>query len=139
MTAINNFQDGDVMDKFIPPCKDCGGKCCDYVAVEMKIPSCKKDYDSIRWYLSHENVNVFVDHFKTWYVEFRTPCMKMNINKKCTIYKDRPFICRNHGNSEGECEHFDTPYKEYFTSMRDFEKYLENKKIDWKFRYSDKN
>ena len=123
------------MEKFTPPCRECGGKCCNYIAVELDKPAAKKDYDHIRWYLTHRNVNVFIDHDSKWYVEFRTPCLEMTGDRKCGIYGIRPSICRDHGNAEGECEYYDTPYKEYFSSRIDFEKYLENKKTDWKFRY----
>ena len=123
------------MEEFKPPCEECGGRCCNYVAVELEKPKGKKDYDSIRWYLAHKNVNVFVDHSKNWFVEFRTPCDKKNLKNRCTIYNTRPVICRNHGNFEGSCEHYDTPYKEYFSTVREFEKYLENRKIDWKFKF----
>jgi len=122
------------MENFIPPCGDCGGKCCNYIAIEIDKPSSKKEYDHIRWYLSHENVNVFIDHERKWYVEFRTPCLEMTGNSRCGIYGNRPSICREHGNAEGECEYYDSPYREYFSSRTDFEKYLENKKTDWKFR-----
>lgn len=123
------------MVEFEPPCRDCGGRCCDYVAVELDRPSRKKDYDSIRWYLAHKNINVFIDHSRKWFIEFRTPCDKMDPYKRCTIYKNRPSICRDHGNTEGSCEYFDTPYREYFSTVKEFEKYLENKKIDWRYRF----
>ncbi len=123
------------MEKFRPPCVECGGSCCDYIAVEIEKPTRKKDYDSIRWYLAHKNVNVFIDHSKTWYVEFRTACDKKNSVNKCIIYNKRPSICRGHGNSEGSCEYYDSPYMEYFSSLKEFEKYLDNKKIDWKFNF----
>lgn len=122
------------MEEFSPPCDKCGGSCCSYVTVELDKPASKSDYDSIRWYLAHQNVNVFVDHSRTWFVEFRTPCDKMNSDNRCTIYKTRPSICRDHGNFEGSCEYYASPYREYFSTVKEFEKYLENKKIDWKFK-----
>lgn len=123
------------MESFAPPCRDCGGKCCNYIAVELDKPTSKRDYDHIRWYLSHKNVNVFIDHYNKWHVEFRTPCEELTRNRECAVYESRPLICRNHGNSEGECEYYDTPYKEYFSTMTQFEKYLDEKKINWKFRF----
>ncbi len=123
------------VNEFIPPCNDCGGRCCDYIAIELDKPSSKRDYDSIRWYLAHKNVNVFVDHSKTWHVEFRTPCEKMGHDKKCMIYGIRPSICRDHGNEEGSCEYFDTPYTEYFSTTEEFENYLQKKNKKWKFSF----
>lgn len=119
---------------FSPPCVECGGRCCEYVAVEVDRPSTKKDFDNIRWWLLHENVNVFVDHDKKWYIEFRTPCEIQTADKKCHLYHDRPQICRGHGNEEEECEYFDSPYLTYFSTVKEFEKYLDKKGKDWRFK-----
>lgn len=122
------------MESFTPPCDDCGGKCCSYIAIQIDKPSSKQDYDYIRWYLAHEKVNVFIDHDRNWFVEFRTPCGFQNDQKKCEIYSKRPNICRGHGNGEGECEFFDTPYSAYFSELAEFEKYLDRKRVDWKYK-----
>jgi len=119
---------------FHPPCDTCGGKCCEYIAIEIGRPTTKTDFDNIRWYLTHKNVNIFVDHDKKWHVEFRTPCEKLTKNKKCLMYENRPQICRKHGNKEQECEYYDSPYTLYISSIKDFEAYLQNKGIDWKFK-----
>lgn len=120
---------------FTPPCDKCGGQCCRYVAIGMDRPRTKTDYDHIRWYLSHENVNVFIDHDRGWYVEFRSPCENLMDDGRCAIYEIRPAICRSHGNLEEECEFFDSPYREYFRTRLEFEKYLKKRGIDWRFKY----
>lgn len=122
------------MKQYSPPCEECGGKCCDYVAIEMVPPKNKSDYDHIRWYLVHENVSVFIDHEKKWYVQFVTPCIEKNISNRCEIYSTRPKICSGHGNLEGECEFYSSPYREYFSHTSDFEKYLNKRNIDWEFK-----
>jgi uncharacterized protein len=116
---------------YIPPCGDCGGRCCKYTAIEIDRPTTKNDFDNIRWYLSHINVHVFVDHDKKWHVEFRSPCENLAENYECRIYEIRPRICRNHGNTEEECEYFDSPYLYYFNSRSEFEDYLTERKLDW--------
>jgi len=126
---------GSMAKKYQAPCGECGGRCCAYVAIEIDKPKSKKDYDVIRWYLSHKNVNVFIDHDNKWHVEFRTPCEYQKSDKKCGIYSIRPTICREHGTREGDCEFYDTPYAHYFTSCQNFESYLTEKGIDWKTRY----
>jgi len=70
-------------DDFSPPCKECGGRCCKYVALEIDKPTNKNGYDQIRWYLAHKNIAVFVDHEKDWYVEFRTDCEKQSDDGLC--------------------------------------------------------
>ncbi len=117
------------------PCEKCGGKCCGYVAIEIDKPKAKKDYDIIRWYLAHDNVSVFIDHDKNWHVEFKTPCNFQSSDKQCLIYSSRPLICRDHGISEGDCEYYDSPYLQYFSSCDELEIYLEHKGVDWKVKY----
>lgn len=122
----------ELMNK--PPCFECGGSCCKYVAVEIDKPTNKSEYDHVRWYLVHRDVNVFIDHDNKWFIEFRSECEHQGKDMKCGIYSTRPKICREHGNYEGECEYYDNPYREYFSSEKQFVKYLEKKKIDWKFK-----
>ncbi len=122
----------ELMNK--PPCHECGGSCCKYVALEIDKPVNKTDYDNIRWYLLHRNVNVFIDHERKWFVEFRSPCEALSETGACEVYEERPKICREHGNYEGECEYYSSPYAEYFSSEQEFLAYLGNRKIDWKFK-----
>ncbi len=122
------------MSDFQPPCDACGGSCCRYVAIEIDRPTTKQDYDHIRWYLLHRDVSVFIDHDRKWYIEFRTPCEKQREDNRCGIYNRRPKICRDHGNVEGECEYYDSPYREYFSTEKAFLTYLEKKGKDWKFK-----
>ena len=75
----------DESDNFQPPCEECGGRCCEYIAIEIDKPNTKSDYDHIRWYLIHRDVNVFIDHDRKWYIEFRTPCELLSKKKRCLI------------------------------------------------------
>ena len=114
--------------KFQPPCSKCGGKCCKYVAVQLDKPKTKSDHEHIKWYLLHKNVNVFVDHDKNWFVEFKTPCLALTLNNKCKVYETRPDICRAHCKDEGECEYYDTPYSMYFSTVEEYVIYLASKR-----------
>jgi uncharacterized protein len=117
-----------------PACGDCGGRCCRYIVIEIDRPSSKNDYDNIRWHLSHENVGVFIDHDRKWHVEFRTNCRHLSEENRCMIYSERPNICRSHGNGDGECEYYDSPYSVYFSDMREFENYMRKNGIDWRYK-----
>jgi len=117
-----------------PPCNACGARCCKYVAIEIDRPTTKQDYDNIRWYLLHENIYVFVDHDKVWHLEFRTRCRDLGEDNSCQRYPIRPEICRKYGWPVGSCEFFASPYKVRFTSIEEFERYLDRKKIDWRFK-----
>ncbi len=122
------------MAEYTPPCDRCSGSCCRYVAIEIGRPRSKGDYDYIRWYLLHKNVNVFIDHERKWFVEFRTPCEEQREDGLCDIYDERPKICRDYGNTDGECEYHDSPFREYFSTEKEFIRYLEVHGKDWKFR-----
>ena len=115
--------------KFTPPCDKCEGRCCKYVAVQLDKPRSKSDHEHIRWYLLHKNVNVFVDHDKNWFVEFRTPCLAQKLNNKCKVYETRPGICRAHCKGEGECEYYATPYTMYFSTLDQYNEYLLKKSV----------
>jgi Fe-S-cluster containining protein len=121
-------------ESFQPPCDNCKSRCCQYTAIEIDRPSSKTDYDNIRWHLSHENVHVFVDHERNWHLEFRTPCKNLAGDNRCLIYDSRPRICREHGNEADECEYFDSPYYQFFSSSEEFEQYLRRRGIDWRFK-----
>ena len=113
----------------IVDCDACNADCCKYVATEIDAPTDKNDYDNIRWYLMHKNVNVFIDHDDNWYLEFETVCVHLGDDNRCKIYKKRPAICAMHGVGDGVCEFFgdELPYKICFKNEMDFEKYMKNK------------
>jgi Fe-S-cluster containining protein len=117
-------------------CSQCGDKCCRYVATQIDAPTCKGDYDNIRWYLRHQNVNVFVDHEDDWYIEFVTDCECLADDGGCAEYETRPRICRHHGQVGPDCEFHGegSPYAMRFEHSGAFEAWLESRKIDWKFK-----
>lgn len=124
-------------EEYLPktlPCTSCGAQCCRYVAVEIPRPSSKRDYDTVRWYLLHRNIQVFVDHDGEWFVEFVTPCEALLPDHRCGTYESRPQVCRDHGWPIGSCEHFASPCRHLFQSVGEFEQYLDGKRIDWRWK-----
>ncbi len=117
-----------------PPCEECKGRCCEYIAIEIDTPTTKNEFDYIRWYLVHENTNVFIDHDKKWHVEFRTTCQRLNDDNKCTMYRSRPKICKNYGMEDEVCEYFASPYLKYFETTEQFQRFLNKKDIEWRFK-----
>lgn len=119
--------------KNIALCNDCDD-CCRHVAVEIDKPTSKTDYSNIIWYLLHKNVNVFIDHSNSWFIEFLTKCSKLNGRRLCDDYEDRPKICRGYAQKdcvkygEGKAE------KVYFRTKEQFIRYLKKKGIDYRFK-----
>ena len=107
-------------------CEDCEGDCCKYVAIEIDTPETKEDFEDIRWYVCHENVNVYVDEKDIWHIEFITPCEFLEKGNKCRIYPKRPKICKEY--EHNECT-FHNKYKEkyIFKKLEDVENYLKEK------------
>ena len=105
-------------------CKGCNALCCRYVALEIDCPEDIEDFENIRWYVAHKNVNVFVEEDGTWNIEFITPCEFLDENNLCKIYEKRPKICREY--SKEECLFYNKDYKEKFRfeKIEDVEKYV---------------
>ena len=115
-------------------CATCRAACCRYVATQIDEPDCKPDYNNVRWYLLHRDVSVFIDHSDDWYIEFATPCEALDADHRCSIYDQRPLLCRSHGsNDDDDCEHLgaESPYRRRFNSAREFEDYLSQQGLDW--------
>ncbi len=118
-------------------CQACNAQCCRYIALEWDRPRTKREYDYVRWFLLHENVCVFIDPDGKWFVEFLAPCRAIAPDGRCAIYGQRPQICRDHGEGdEHECETLGTgsPYRARFTSAEEFERYLDKKGVDWRWK-----
>ncbi len=81
----------------------CRAMCCRYVATKIDPPRNKIDFDEIYWFLSHENVEVFIESRK-WYVLFNTPCRNLDERSRCVVYPTRPYVCRDH--REENCEYW---------------------------------
>jgi len=108
------------------PCQDCS-HCCEYMALEIDVPTDAADFDQVRWYLLHKNVWVYVDHDRSWNLQFNTPCEKLG-NGLCEHYKKRPQLCRDYEPSD--CPRFDEASTEehLFKSETDLLNYLAIKK-----------
>ena len=106
-------------------CEKCEGKCCKYVILEIDTPETKKDFEDVKWFVCHKNVNVFVDDEDNWNLEFLTPCEFLGKKNKCGIYERRPKICRKYDTEE--CLFHNGNYKQKYTfeKIEDVEKYVE--------------
>lgn len=92
----------------LPPgadlCSYCTGKCCRYIALPIETPTTWSDFDSIRWYLSHDDISVFVES-GVWYVMVHRNCRHLRPDHRCGIYEHRPQVCRDH--KIDDCEYED--------------------------------
>ena len=108
-------------------CGKCEGLCCRYFALPIEDPEDWDDFDDIRWYLCHENIDVFVED-GDWYMNVRNKCKYLSEkNYKCDMYEKRPKICR--GYKIADCDYTSDNYGHelQFKSDRQMEEYMKIK------------
>jgi uncharacterized protein len=109
-------------DDLTQMCVQCGALCCRYFALEIDTPDDECEYEKIRWYLAHEATWVFIDEEK-WYLLVNNKCRYLSEENLCSIYTERPAVCRSH--THEDCERSgDIFYDTLFTCMKEFEEYL---------------
>jgi len=110
------------MDK---KCKNCDAKCCKYVSLDIDTPETKDDFENIKWYISHKNVEVYIDFEGVWNVRFITRCEHLNTSNMCDIYKKRPEICKEF--SSAECStNIENEDLFVFKKLEEVEEYIKN-------------
>lgn len=102
-------------------CDYCTGKCCRYIALPIDEPETWEDFDAIRWYLTHQDISIFVED-GTWYIMIFRECNHLLSDNRCAIYHDRPQICRDY--STENCE---------FDSNFTYEKIFETDDQIWEY------
>jgi uncharacterized protein len=104
-------------------CDHCTAKCCRYFALPLDTPKRRKDFDTLRWFLLHEQTSIFVEK-GTWYLQVHMPCRQLQSDNRCGIYETRPKICREH--STVNCEYEDDwVYDLFFEAPEQLEEYVE--------------
>jgi hypothetical protein len=109
------------------PCYGCAA-CCHYVAVEIDPPTVPKDYDQVRWYLTHRDVCVYIDWEGDWYVEFKTLCEDLTEAATCASYRERPELCSDFSAEECEKTTQEPAHRVLFTSLSEFLEWFQAKR-----------
>ena len=105
-------------------CVACHG-CCMYVTVPLDPPRSKSQKDIFRWYLLHQNVEIYIDHDKQWQILFKTRCKQLLDNGMCAIYENRPQICKDY--KSDSCSRVGKDYIELFRTPAQLEQYFQKK------------
>jgi len=99
--------------------------------VKDALSTIKNNYETIRWYVAHKNISVYVEEDGFWYVEFRTPCKYLD-KDKCSIHEKfaknkvkSPKICKEF--KINQCPQFND-YEELYTfnKMKEVDNYIKN-------------
>lgn len=105
------------------PCEKCKGLCCRYFCFQIDEPDDYEEFEDIRWYLYHEGVSVHIDEDGDWYIQIANPCNALDENYRCTVYEDRPLICRGYTTENCEITDEDFGYQEEFHSPEELSAY----------------
>ena len=113
-------------------CSYCSGtKCCQYVTQQIDSPRKKADFKLMLWQISHANVEFYKDE-DGWFLMFIASCEHLGKQGGCTIYEQRPDICRDYENDY--CE-YDSPAEEgfelYFKNHAELLKYCRKRFKKW--------
>jgi Fe-S-cluster containining protein len=101
--------------------------CCTYVAVGINGPTTAKLATEILWHLYHQGVTVCRDEAGEWYVQFEARCKNLGPGNLCTVYLNRPHICRAY--DDQSCE-VNAPQADLiqFKEPKQFLEYLREKR-----------
>lgn len=102
-------------------CCGCKGKCCKYITIEIKEPKTKQEIDTIRWYLLHKGVEIFIED-GVWNAQFNGKCKKLGKDFRCMDYENRPDVCRDH--SIEICERYDKTKYTCFRNTGEFDDWI---------------
>lgn len=100
-------------------CGRCTALCCSYFALEIDTPTEPEDFENLRWYILHEDTQLFVDD-EVWYLQIFRKCQWLDGNK-CGRYDDRPTICREY--SDDLCDADGVESDLAFRSIEELEAY----------------
>lgn len=107
-------------------CRECGARCCRYFCFEIDEPDSYEEFDDIRWYLYHEEISVHIDE-GTWYISIANRCKMLGQDDRCTIYGERPLICRTYDPATCDYTDEDYGYDEEFFTPEEIERYARGK------------
>ena len=103
-------------------CDPCDGRCCRYFSFEIDQPVSFRQFENLRWFVLHKGVSIHVDHGE-WYIAIATPCTRLGDDNRCTIYTERPLVCRTYSTDSCELTEGDYDYEAEFHTPEDIDAY----------------
>lgn len=106
-------------------CNGCSADCCHDLSFAITRPRTKYEKEKLRWYLHFDTVKIFIRN-KRWYALIKGKCTYLDKNNQCTIYSERPDICREH--MPPQCERYGKWYDKMISSPEELDRYLNKNK-----------
>jgi Fe-S-cluster containining protein len=113
-------------------CEKCNGKCCRYFCFQIDEPESFDEFEDVRWYLLHEGVSVHVDE-GDWYMSILNPCKALGPDNRCSIYEERPLICRSYSQDNCDATGGGYEYEQLFESPEQLEAFARKTLGDKKY------
>lgn len=107
-------------------CDTCAALCCRYIILPLDKPEEDDDFDTIKFYILHENIEVYIDTEDAWNILVITKCKNLTDESTCRDYENRPDMCRHYDNSCCSLDiylHKPTDVKFLFRTVEDLESY----------------
>ena len=111
-------------------CGGCTALCCSYFALEIDAPDEPEDFENLRWYILHQDVEIFIDG-EDWYLQINRKCQWL-VGNQCGNYENRPQICREY--SDEECDFDGVESDTTFKTIEELEAYRDGWVADYKAR-----
>ena len=103
-------------------CTRCGARCCRYFCFEIDEPDDFDEFENIRWFLCHEGVSIHIDD-GDWFISLNNRCKMLDDENRCTMYHDRPMICREYDPADCDQTQGGYGYDEEFNTPEEIEAY----------------
>lgn len=77
-------------------CNNCDAPCCKNTFIKFGQVNSIMDLESIKWFVTRKNIRAYI-YKNEWGIEILdSPCQFINENNNCSIYQNRPSICREY-------------------------------------------
>jgi Fe-S-cluster containining protein len=102
-------------------CEKCPALCCKDLSIRILRPRTKAEIEDLKWQLQFDTVRIYIRNGR-WYQLVKGRCMYLGDDNRCTIYAERPEMCRKH--NPPDCEFFGRFYDVMIETPGDLEAYL---------------
>ena len=103
-------------------CEKCEATCCRNLGFQITKPRTVSEIEKVRWYLHFDTVRIYTRHYR-WHLLIEGKCRYLSKKNLCTIYDQRPQICRDH--KSDSCELTGQWYDEMISSPEELDAFIE--------------
>lgn len=114
-----------VVKMAVDGCDKCPALCCSDLEESINRPRTELEVNNLKWELHFSNTRVFI-RSKRWYTLTLGRCKYLDKDDRCTIYEDRPEVCRDH--MPPACERYGDIYDVMFEDPEDLQKHIDKEK-----------